>query len=297
MRVRWILGLGTMIVVTACGRARVGPLSASDAVERPKDAGTATPVDAGFPSDAGFRDGGSPPQPLAEVLTCSLDRDAALEAAVRIVSCSDQNRNRYSVRTAVEAWEGFVLGSFDPTVGTFTGLPHGCPIWRCAAEASDCRDLLRCIDDESIRFTRCFDGEPMCEGDTLAVCLGGRVLPHVDCGALGGTCRDRQCWIGRCSLNAFDVQCNDEGDLSACGGAVTLDCDRFAPGSRCASFYVGGEPPVPWCSPTGMSEAGAYDIPVDCRRGTISFESVSGVEYEYDCIANGYGACNERGCL
>ena len=83
------------------------------------------------------------------------------------------------------------------------------------------------------------------------------------------------------------ARCDREtGELTVCAD-VSLDCAQWRDEpTSCASFYVQGEVPVPWCSPERVGNmAGAYDRPVDCVRGVVGFEGVKddvGIESSQD---------------
>lgn len=298
MRARFLLAVAVM--APGCGRSASFELTSRE----PADAGGVR--DAGLAPDAGTsRDGGSSRDagavpdagpaftPAVASLTCGLHRDRALQAALQMVDCSEN----LTVRGVMEAWEGFVLGSFDPYAAELAPIPNGCQVWRCAARAGSCAGLDACLranrlsdDDCRVRDRRCF-------GDRVGVCLGSvGYVPHRDCGALGAECRQGACVFDGCRADREPWTCSDTGDILICDGAVRVDCSRWDPGSACAGFAVGGEIPVPWCSPTGEIRAGAYPTPVDCDDGAITFTTVGGRSYEVDCRAAGYAGCTDRGC-
>jgi len=286
-----------LVAASGCGRTD----SAGLVRPTPRVSAPASPVaDAGQPPDAGEPPDAGPSVDLTlgQVMSCELDTEQALHAAARFVACLDDGT---SMAPIMDAHEGFLLGSMDPFAWSLAGLPTGCGLWQCASRARTCPDLGICLRDTALDREPCRERTFSCSGDVLGVCLGPFVTPHIDCARLGARCEDGACVKGlgcRFGNGETLARCDREtGELTVCPD-VSLDCAQWRDEpTSCASFYVQGEVPVPWCSPERVGNmAGAYDRPVDCRRGVVSFEVVTGRTLEYDCRANGYSGCTEAGC-
>ena len=251
--------------------------------------------------DAGPGDAGPEETRLANELACRLDHDTALDAAARAAACAPDTRG--SMRSYFEAWEAGLLGTPVLFHG-LTGFDYewGCDAWRCIASATSCEAFDTCLAD-SVRGGPCVGGSTRCNGDLYEVCRsdGSGYSVGFDCATLGATCTaDEACVISdTCSFGMYhyELDCLD-GDLVLCDGLERTSCDAWHPGSSCASFAISGEVPTVWCSPTGENGYGAYaESRVTCTAGTVSFTSATSVSATYDCLANGYSGCNERGCV
>jgi hypothetical protein len=229
-----------------------------------------------------------------------MDPDAAMRAVTRFIAC-EPDTERATVVAVMEAWEAGLLSHVEESGGLIEGLglDLGCAAWRCAAEAEGCGDYeAECRQPG--RREPCTPAETSCVGTTLFRCAndGSERRALIDCARFGATCDDGLCRLGDCGFGRDYYHLECEGNaLTLCGGALRMDCGAWSPGSSCASFYIGGEVPTQWCSPSGMGEAGGYSRPVECDGRTIRFVSVSGREHALDCIANGYSSCDERGCV
>lgn len=289
-----------LLLLTACGSADTTDLlSASGA-----DAGSAR--DAQTPRDAGnARDAGSDDTLLGRALACHLTEEAQVEAAVRVIACSDPDL-RATVVSYIEAFDSGLLGSFEPYLEGLTGFPlrQGCEFWRCAAVADSCDSLAACVPAPLAGVCREEDRfRARCVGDKLARCEADEVRLVVDCADFGAACIDGQCERDGCRFGDFAdggverLSCSDDGErLVVCDGVFDMKCDAFRPGSSCADFYVSGEIPVSWCSPTGEGVAGAYDTPGVCGHGSFLFYPATRGGGEFSCSMNDYRGCNERGC-
>jgi len=287
--------------VLGCGRTRLAlpaPTPDAEPVDAGRsDAGPFVEIDSGLPGvDAGPIATGD----LFRALSCDLDADQILAAAARWVACHPESR--VTMQTVIEAWEGFVLGHPNAPASTFTGLPAGCDVWRCAAEATACGQLDECIDSARPGVGGC--GPTQCFGSELATCdAEGLWVTAVDCADFGATCVEDHCEIAGCSFGGFapmEVTC-DGADVSLCEGLLNIDCASTYPDemTACASFFISGELPVSWCAPGGESQAGAYETEVVCSgaRSRVRIDSVSSRRYVYFCRDNGYSDCDERGCV
>lgn len=291
------------LLLLACGRdaldpsPRFTPPPASDAGVAARDAGRPT-----MRPDGGRPDAGAPDTDLARALACDLDADAALRAVTRFVAC-DPAAERSTVVAIMEAWEAGLLARVEESGGLVEGLAAdlGCEVWGCVAAAASCDAYGACLE-AARRPMPCEPFTTLCAGDTLMVCGsdGAEARTLVDCARFDAICQDGACQIGECRFGRdyYHLGCDaDANALVLCDGARRVDCDDVLPGSRCASFHIGGEVPTQWCSPTGGSAAGAYPREVDsCAGGVFTFESVSGVTYSLDCRAEGYRNCTVRGC-
>lgn len=290
---RRLAALAALLALAGCGRT--GSVLLGGAPEPGRDAGA--PVDAGT-VDAGPPDAGAPSPDLGfgRALACGLETSEALRAAARFVACAEQ----VTMSGVMEAHEGFALGAMDPFAAQLAGLPSACGIWQCAASVRSCAAFGTCLEDTSLPNRRCGELELTCEGDVLGLCLGPFVIPHLDCGALGATCERGACVRQGCRFGNGETpaRCDAQGErIELCAG-IGLECAAWREGSICASFFVGGEIPVPWCAPREVgSVPGAYNQPVDCRDGVVTFSTMSGRPHRFDCRAAGYRRCDERGCV
>jgi hypothetical protein len=257
----------------------------------------AAPFDAAPAVDAG-RDGGPPPDTrLGEALTRAMDADTALAGIVRFVACTD---TRATVVGLMEAWEAGLLSAFELSGGLVEGYDAdlGCEAWRCLASAGSCELAAACMP---ARDEACEPSSAGCDADVITTCAadGSGARRLFDCATLGARCEEGRCHLGDCVFGAAHYQLECEGDaLTICEGAVRMPCEAWAPGSSCTSFAIGGEVPTQWCSPSGVPVSGAYSRPVDCDDGgSLSFASVSTRVYRFDCLANGYAGCEDRGCV
>jgi hypothetical protein len=281
-----------LLFLTACASTITRDPGAADAeIEAPdagRDAGRVEPID--------------PPDPelqLGRTLRCELDDEAALAAVVRWVACTPDETT--TVRGLFEAWEAGLYAAVEEN-GGFTGgsaLEIPCDGWRCIAEARSCEEASRCIE-EAYAGAACEPRTRSCDGSRVTRCAsdGRGSAELIDCADFGATCSEGQCRLGECvfSEGYYHLDC-DGDDLVLCEGAVRMSCDAWQSGARCGRFAIGGEVPTAWCSRSDESVAGAYDFPVSCESsGTIRFESVSTDAFSYDCLANGYRGCTERGC-
>ena len=230
-------------------------------------------------------------------MSCDLDDAQALRAAARFVACADG----VTMPAVMDMHEGFGLGSMEPYASESIGLPPACGVWQCAAQASTCDALGACLVDTALAREPCQGNERTCHGDTLGVCIGPVTSPHLDCARLGARCAGGACVRDGCRFGDGEevAACSpDRARLELCG-IYSVDCSAWrGEPAACASFYVGGEAPVPWCSPGEVgSAAGAYSRPVQCERGgVVRFETMSGRAHRLDCRAEGYRGCDERGC-
>lgn len=285
MRLLWVV-----VLLVGCGRSRlVNPPPPVDAAAD-ADASIDAPIDTGV--DAPVMS-----VSLETALTCGLDEDSVVRAAARWVNCNPDFTG--SVQTVVEAWEGFVLGSLDPFAASSIGLPGTCSTWTCAASAGACDEFMAC-EAEAVAMGPCVDGEFRCVGDELARCRDGQFRAHLDCGELGATCAGGACDLEGCrfgGVGATRTGC-EVGDITLCGGGLRVDCADLGADRACALFAIGGEIPVEWCAPEGMSADGASPAArVDCEGSVVSFESVLGTLYSIDCVELGYMGCDDRGCI
>ncbi|MEZ4338165.1 MAG: hypothetical protein R3B82_16210 [Sandaracinaceae bacterium] len=296
-----------LVLLGACGARGEGLDLSPRGVAPSVDGGIARPDaatrrDAGPGRDAGFDagvDAGPPDLELGLALACELGPEEAMQAAARFVAC-DAAAERATVVAIVEAWEAGLLAHVEESGGLIEGLALdlGCEGWRCAAEATSCREYEACLTAGLVRG-RCPAYETSCEGDTLLRCNaeGRGRRPLVDCARFGAECREGAAGSATAPSGRTTTTSRATTTTSPSVRERRLDCDAWAPGSRCTSFYIGGEVPTKWCSPTGGGEAGGYARPVDCVGGTIRFTSVSTRTYELDCLALGYAGCDERGCI
>lgn len=285
--------LGAALAV-GCGRTEGSFLGAVATPRIVHDAGedgilvdAGVVVDAGAPTSLGDR--------LARAMSCDLDDTQALRAAARYVSCDPIA----SMPVVMDLWEAFTLGGMDPYAAAIVGIPPVCGLWQCAAEANSCEGIAACLRRTTLSVEACQDLEFGCAGDVLGRCIGGYMVPHLDCGALGARCEAGACVRDGCRFGngeTFTECADDQVSLELCG-VYSVDCRGWlGEAATCARFYVSGEVPVPWCSTVGNTP-GAYDRPVECsRRGEVTFQSVSGRTYTLDCRSLGYRGCDEGGC-
>jgi hypothetical protein len=293
------LGGLLLLPLLACGRTDGGFLGAP----------TAAPPGGGVPADAGLRvdaggapDAGAPPDAgpaadlrLGQALSCQLDTEQALRAAARFVACTGES----TMAAIMDAHEGLALGSPEPYTLGIAGIPSSCRLWQCAASASDCAEFTRCFRDSDLGNRRCEAGRLACAGDVLAACIGDVLTPHIDCAQLGARCEEGACVRDGCRFGNGEnpARCDPaSGALVLCD--LELDCTAWrGEEARCASFYVQGEVPVPWCSPGEVgSVAGAYERPVECADGVVEFETMSGRRHRVACRDLGYRGCDDEGC-
>lgn len=281
-------------LAAGCGRTEGSFLGAAATPRVVHDAGedgilvdAGVVVDAGAPTSLGER--------LARAMACDLDMLQALRAAARYVSC-DPNA---SMPVVMDLWEAFALGGMEPWGAATVGIPPVCGLWQCAAEAGSCEGIAACLQRTAVAPGACPDLDFGCAGDVLARCIGGYMVPHLDCGALDARCEAGACVRDGCRFgNGENVgSCSEDGAALELCGVYSVDCTWWwAERASCARLYVAGEVPVPWCSTVGNTP-GAYDRPVECsRRGEVTFQSVSGRTYTLDCRALGYRGCDESGC-
>ena len=285
-----------LLLSVACGRSRLVSPAPDAGVDAPFDSAIDAPrFDAGFdapPRDGGV-DGGS--SELLSQLTCALGEEEMLLAAARYVACrTDED---LSMVQLMEAWEGFVLGSPDPTPGGVSGIPMGCDIWQCYARERVCNDARICVVDNALE-RGCMPGETRCIGDHVTSCYRNSMVSIVNCARFGASCNIDHCVTDDgCEFGAFRPVACDGPSIEVCGEQVF--CPGYNGGS-CSSFAVMGEVPSTYCSPTGMPSGGAYFQPVDCDEATgiVRFTTVDGNDYELDCTENGFVGCNDaRGCM
>ncbi len=275
-----------------CARSTVRDEDDSGAV--PSADARVVAVDSGSRRDAG-RDAGPLDVRLGAALTCALDADAALAAIVRFIACTESPA---TVVSMMEAWEAGLLSGLEPSGGLIAGYQGevGCEAWRCLASASSCDAASVCLAPSG---GACEPGSLRCDGDIIVACAmeGDGARRAFDCASLGATCDGGRCNRDGCTFygDYYQLECQDDA-LTLCDGAIRMPCEAWAPGSACASFAIGGEVPTQWCSPSRMGVAGAYARAVECVGGALLFESVSTRTYRFDCTANGYSRCAERGC-
>ena len=265
-----------------------------------RDLGPIVASDSG-PGDAGVVDTGPPVvDALREELRCRMDGDGARAAVLAHVACVD---DRSTASGLVEGWEAGLFGLYERDIATWTTFPmdQGCDYWRCMEEAESCEDRARCI---TARLTPepCTAGQRRCDGEMLEECVaeGDGFRDVFDCSVTGGGCADGQCEREGCSLGerSQSLAC-DEGAVTACEGAIRIDCASAVPGSQCTSFAIGGEVPTYYCGPGGFV-AGAYASPVTCSEATgeIGFiNQATQLDETIDCVAAGFDGCDQRGCL
>ncbi|MEM6958354.1 MAG: hypothetical protein AAF411_17755 [Myxococcota bacterium] len=251
-------------------------------VARP-DLSTDAPDDIG--EDLPVRSG-----PLLDALTCSLNREGALRAAVRYGACSDDGvRGAVTAREVFEAWQGFVLGQGD--LGA-TRLPvPACPFWQCVADAESCEDYLDC---ENV-FT-CDGSFQACAGDLLRFCRpdsGPPIRGELDCEAFGGECAEGAC-VGVDDACRFDAA--SEPILFADGDGLGVNCTSAR--VACAEgpgVYVLDRmgTAVPWCGPAA---SGPPDSEF-CNGDVLTFPGLRGELVEVNCTDFGYSRCSIPRCL
>ncbi|MEQ8276837.1 MAG: hypothetical protein RMA76_26405 [Deltaproteobacteria bacterium] len=301
---RWIL---LPLIVSACGRLE--PI-ALRGVASEADAGVTNPqTDAGFGRDASVfvRDAGPQIDPertvVGRALGCNLGEEEQVQAAIRVAACQDEDVRATAV-TYIEAFDSGLFGTFVPYIEGLAGfeMRQGCAYWRCAASAQTCDALEACATPLPGRCRMDQRFETRCVGTELARCEFGELERVVDCADFGAQCIDGACQRERCRFGDFETiaepTCSDDGTrLVICPGQLEMACEDFRPGSACRSFYVGGEAPVSWCSPTQEGVAGAYEVPGECSRGTFSYAPATRPPGAYACLEAGYDGCDERSCV
>ena len=289
---RLVLAL-TLVSLVGCGRARLVDDPLPDASGRPDAGGLDAPsfdvasfdvprVDAG-PQDAG-NDAG-PVTDLQNALTCGLDQNGAIRAALRTAECDG-----IPFSQTYEAYEAFL---FARSAFHLSGLPEGnCEYWRCVSNADNCADYNSCFE-----ASICPGGvEPFCEGELAVSCGAHPVTQVIDCASFGGECQSGTCVFEEAGCSSSftsdsDLRCRD-GQLSLCSGE-SISCLGLSD-FGCNRVVVQGEIPVAWC---GRATAGLFGTPNDCLSETrLSFVSESGAVVEFECPDFGYRFCSESGC-
>lgn len=295
---RWLL---LVFMIAACGRLEPIALRGAPSI----DAGVV--VDAGHALDAGVspRDAGPEIDPEAtlvgDALACHLTPEEQVEAAIRVAAC-DERGVRATAISYIEAFDAGLFGTFVPYLEGLAGfeMRQGCAFWRCAATADSCDALAgcrtplpgRCADDEF---------ETRCLGTQLARCEFGELRRVIDCAdfdaaCVNGACERDGCRFGDFGADSQEPSCSeDRTKLVVCPGVFEMECEAFRPGSSCAPFYVTGEVPVSWCSPTGEGIAGAYEREGQCVGSTFRYDPVSRPAGEFECRPD-YRVCTRRGC-
>lgn len=283
-----------LLSLLGCGRARLVDDPLPDVSGRP-DAGSADVptfdvlrfdvprIDASV-RDAG-RDVGPPTDSLLDALTCGIDTQGAIRAALRTQECEG-----IPFSQTYEAYEAFL---FARSAFHLSNLPEGnCEYWNCVVRANNCGDFNACVQGASCPPEGV---EPFCEGE-LAVSCGGFPVAHViDCPSFGAECVDGNCVFADegCSTTFTtdsDLRCRD-GAITVCG--QSLNCSTISD-FGCNRIAVQGEIPVAWCGPAA---AGIYGSPNDCVSETrLSYVSASGALVEFECPDFGYRFCSPEGC-
>lgn len=291
---RLVLAL-SLISLIGCGRARLVDDPLPDASGTP-DAGTSDVptfdvlrfdvpnIDAFVPRDGG-NDAGAPTSRLEEALTCGIDNEGAIRAALRTFECAG-----IPFSQTYEAYEAFL---FARSAFHLSNLPEGnCEYWNCVVNAGNCAD-----------FNACFEGaacppngfEPFCEGGLAISCGAHPVAQVIDCESFGAECQGGTCVFEEegCSASFTsdsDLRCRD-GQLTVCG--ESLSCAAISD-FGCNRVAVQGEIPVAWC---GQAAAGLYGTPNECLSTTrVSYVSASGALVEFECPDFGYRFCSPEGC-
>ncbi|MFK8001362.1 MAG: hypothetical protein AB8H86_17335 [Polyangiales bacterium] len=284
----------TLVSLLGCGRARLVDDPLPDA-SGTRDAGAADVptfdvarfdvprVDAFVPRDAG-NDAGAPGNRLEEALTCGIDNEGAVRAALRTSECAG-----IPFSQTYEAYEAFL---FARSAFHLSNLPEGnCEYWRCVAEADNCADFNVCFEEQTCPLE---PPMPFCEGDSAVSCGGHPVAQVIDCASFGGSCERGICvFEDGCSASFTsdnDLRCRD-GQIGVCG--ETLSCATRSD-FGCNRVQVQGEIPVAWC---GQAAAGLYGTPNDCLSETrLLYVSASGAVVEFECPDFGYRFCSPEGC-
>jgi hypothetical protein len=290
---RYLLFFG--VILMGCSRSH-GTLDLE-----PDSGSSGVTTDAASPDDVRPPDIEPEPSPmglLGRVLSCSLSLDEALPAAVRLAACDADLGGHESASWVMETWEVGLASRLEANV---SGYPFTCERMRCAADASSCDDYDACLS--TIRIPGpCEPYGVSCAGDVITHCdpEGTSRERTLDCAVLGGTCEEGRCHRGECTfgMDYYALTCSEDepGTLVLCDD-LRVDCAAATPGGVCQSVAVGGEAPSDWCAPPGAERYGLYGMPIECDGGAIEFDSFSGRSFRYDCIANGYSGCGERGCV
>ena len=283
----------SLFALVGCGRARLVDDPLPDASGTP-DAGAAdvptfdvarfdaSTLDSST-GDAG-RDAGAPRDRFADALTCGIDNEGAIRAALRTSECAG-----IPFSLTYEAYEAFL---FARSAFHLSGVPEGnCEYWRCVVEADNCMDFAACFDGATCPAEGV---DPFCEGDVAISCGSHPVAQVIDCASFGATCEGGTCvFEDGCSASFTsdsDLRCRD-GQLTVCG--ESLSCATRSD-FGCNRVQVQGEIPVAWC---GRAAAGLYGLPNDCVSETrLVFVSSSGAVVEFECPDYGYRFCGLEGC-
>jgi len=199
-----------------------------------------------------------------------------------------------SARAAFEAWEADAFsgltdipGDWDPGVG--------CAVWRCLVNARTLVDVAEC---EEIHGP-CESGRRWCEDGVLHDCGTGRDRA-ISCADLGASCVTDHCELGACYItphgNVDDALSCIDGDVTLCRGALWTGCDVESPGASCDYLLIGDVLPLVACRPPGVWATSPAATPITCDADVLSFTSVYGGSYTYDCLANGFAGCDEWSC-
>lgn len=228
-------------------------------------------------------------------LTCDLDEDELVQAALRLGACGEAKINEviasyFELRLAIPFVES--LGSDDTL---------DCSVARCGRIASSCAELTACL--EARGGDSCEPGASACLGEEIRVCSRGLLVPAGNCAAVSGVCEaaggGAGCVTpGNPSMSGLTTWCDDDELVVDIGDAsVRLSCAEHLPGTECREIRYGGEHPGVVCGYAAPTCSEYLTSHVSCDGDNVLL-CVGGRERRADCVAAGYARCEDGvGCV